>query len=154
MGLVMVVLLSPVFLPFALYTLYPCPLLSIVQLAYSVITWYYDCRLCLTLPYASPWPTPIPSLQAFSLLRLVCSAMLHLLRLTPLVMLKYNDILCCTLCVDQTRPCLSHPYMCSVFALQDCPPTPPALSLILVFSIANCQDQMLSSPLDPCHFQP
>ena len=65
-----------------------------------------------------------------------------------------NDILCCTLCVDQTRPCLSHPYMCSVFALQDCPPTPPALSLILVFSIADCQDQMLSSPLDPCHFQP
>ena len=145
MSLVVVVLLSSVSLSCALYLLYPHPLLSIVKLAYSVLTWYRNCHLRLPLSHAFPCLTPILSLQVYSPSpsrrqhtpppHLVHSPMLHLLHLTPLVTLKYNDIICCTLCVDQARPCLSQPYMCSVFALQDCPPTPLALSLILVFSL-------------------
>ena len=124
MSLVVVVLLSPVSLSCALYLLYPHPLLSIVQLAYSVLTWYRNCHLRLPLSHAFPCPTPILSLQAYSPPGLLCSAMLLLLYLTLLIMLNANVIICCMLCVDQAGPCLSHPYLCSVFALQDCPRSP------------------------------
>ena len=163
MSLVVVVLLSPSLcrLHHTFYIPAPCSpssnshILSLLGIVTVICVSPYPMHSPAQLLYCHYKYTPPPRLIGSILPpHLVRSPMLHLLHLTPLVTLKYNDILCCTLCVDQTRPCLSHPYMCSVFALQDCPPTPPALSLILVFSIAVCQDQMLSSPLDPCHFQP
>ena len=124
MSLVVVVLLSPSLCRLHHTFCIPAPcspssnshILSLLGIVTVICVSPYPMHSPAQLLYCRYKHTPPPGLLR--------SAMLLLSYLTPLVTLNANVILCCTLCVDQAGPCLSHPCLCSVFALQDCPRSP------------------------------
>ena len=140
MSLVMVVLLSPVSLSCALYLLYPHPLLSIVQFAYSVLIWYHNCHLRLPLSHAFPCPTPILSLQAYSPPPVSYAALCcfyHILhRSLCSTRMSFFAVRC--VWIRQGLAYLTHTCVQSLHSkTAHGVPTPPALSPIPVFSLHN-----------------
>ena len=149
MSLVVVVLLSPSLCRLHHTFCIPAPcspssnshILSLLGIVTVICVSPYPMHSPAQLLYCHYKHTPPPRLirSIFPPPHLVHSTMLHSLYLTPLVTLNSNVILCCMLCVDQAGPCLFHLYLCSVFALQDCPPTPPALFPIPGVSVHNLE---------------